>query len=142
MTDEQPTFRITRETLRDGSLIDAARSRMPSGMRVRTDPEIEETLHAMLAAHPPAEDVWLFGYGSLMWNPAMHFAEHRAGTVRGWHRKYCLWLQAGRGSPENPGLMLGLDRGGAAGGRAVSRAGGRGARRVAAALRRGCSLQL
>ena len=62
------------------------------------------------------EDVWLFGYGSLMWNPAMHFAEHRAGRVLGWHRKYCLWLEAGRGSPEAPGLMLGLDRGGAASG--------------------------
>ena len=40
----------------------------------------------------------------------------RAGIVRGWHRSYCLWLHAGRGSPENPGLMLALDRGGSCGG--------------------------
>jgi cation transport protein ChaC len=51
-----------------------------------------------------------------MWNPAMHFSQTRGGRVLGWHRKYCLWLEAGRGTPENPGLMLGLDRGGSAAG--------------------------
>ncbi len=116
MTDEEPPFRITRETLRDGLLIEAARRRVAPGMRVRTDAEIEACLHTMLADHPPEQDVWLFGYGSLMWNPAMEFAEQRGGRVRGWHREYCLWLEAGRGSPENPGLMLALDRGGAAAG--------------------------
>jgi glutathione-specific gamma-glutamylcyclotransferase len=116
MTEEQPPFRITRESLRDGTLIEAARRRAAPGMRVRTDSEIETCLEAMLADHPQREDVWLFGYGSLMWNPAMHFAEHRGGRVLGWHRKYCLWLEGGRGSPENPGLMLALDRGGAAAG--------------------------
>jgi glutathione-specific gamma-glutamylcyclotransferase len=116
MTNEQPLFRITRESLRDGSLIDAARRRMAPGMQVRTDVEIGACLDTILAEHPSGEDVWLFGYGSLMWNPAMHFAEQRGGRVLGWHRKYCLWLEAGRGTPENPGLMLGLDRGGAAAG--------------------------
>jgi cation transport protein ChaC len=116
MTDEQPLFRITRETLRDGSLIEAARRRMAPNMLVRTDAEIAACLDGMLAGHRPGEDVWLFGYGSLMWNPAMHFAEKRGGRVLGWHRKYCLWLEAGRGTPEHPGLMLGLDRGGAAAG--------------------------
>ena len=116
MAESQPTFRITREALRDGALIAAARQRMAPGMRVRTEAEIAACLDTMLADHPPHEDVWLFGYGSLMWNPAMHFAEHRGGRVLGWHRSYCMWLQAGRGSPENPGLMLGLDRGGAASG--------------------------
>jgi cation transport protein ChaC len=116
MTNEQPLFRITRETLRDGSLIEAARSRMAPGMQVRTDAEIAACLETILADHPPGEDVWLFGYGSLMWNPAMHFSETRGGRALGWHRKYCLWLEAGRGTPENPGLMLGLDRGGQAAG--------------------------
>jgi glutathione-specific gamma-glutamylcyclotransferase len=102
--------------LRDGSLVEAARRRMAPGMRVRTDAEIAVCLDGILADHPPDEDVWLFGYGSLMWNPAMHFSEMRGGRALGWHRKYCLWLEAGRGTPENPGLMLGLDRGGAAAG--------------------------
>jgi cation transport protein ChaC len=116
MTDEQPLFRITRDSLLDGSLIEAARRRMAPGMQVRTDAEIVACLDTILADHPAGEDVWLFGYGSLMWNPAMHYAEKRGGRVLGWHRKYCLWLEAGRGTPENPGLMLGLDRGGAAAG--------------------------
>jgi cation transport protein ChaC len=116
MADEPQPIRITRESLLDGSLIDVARRLVPPGMRIRTDTDIEACLDFMLADHPAGEDVWLFGYGSLMWNPAMHFAEHRGGRVLGWHRKYCLWLEAGRGSPENPGLMLGLDRGGAAAG--------------------------
>jgi cation transport protein ChaC len=128
MTDEEQPTRITRESLRDGTLIELARRRMAPGMRVRTDAEIEQCLAAMLLGQLPREplgdplgdprgnDVWLFGYGSLMWNPAMHFTEHRGGRVVGWHRKYCLWLEAGRGTPENPGLMLALDRGGAAAG--------------------------
>ncbi len=116
MTEEPQRIIITRDALRDGSLIEAARKRVPPGMKVRTDAEIAACLDTMLAGHPAREDVWLFGYGSLMWNPAMHFAKQRAGTVRGWHRSYCLWLEAGRGSPQNPGLMLGLDRGGMAAG--------------------------
>jgi cation transport protein ChaC len=102
--------------LRDGSLLALARASAPPGSQLRTDEEIEASLDAMLAQHPAAEDVWLFGYGSLMWNPAMHFAESRIGRVRGWHRAYCLWALMGRGTPQNPGLMLALDRGGSSAG--------------------------
>src|SRR5258708_21282289 len=48
-----------------------------------------------------------------MWNPALSYAERRNGTLRGWHRRFCLWMRLGRGTPEQPGLMLALDRGGA-----------------------------
>jgi cation transport protein ChaC len=116
MTEQDSPIRITRDTLRDGSLIDAARRRVPPGMKLRSDADIAARLDTLLAEHPTGEDVWLFGYGSLMWNPAMHYAERRGGTVRGWHRSYCLWLEMGRGSPERPGLMLALDRGGATAG--------------------------
>ena len=57
-------------------------------------------------------DAWVFGYGSLMWNPAIHVAESRKAVLRGFHRHFCLSLHMGRGSLERPGLMLGLDRGG------------------------------
>jgi glutathione-specific gamma-glutamylcyclotransferase len=107
---------ITREALRDGSLLAEARRRMLPGTIFRTDPEIAADLAAALARHPPDQDVWLFGYGSLMWNPAIEFAERRGAVVRGWHRRFCLWLHAGRGSPDNPGLMLALDRGGSCAG--------------------------
>lgn len=102
---------ITREALRDGSLLSAARLRMPPGTTL-SDAAIEADLDARLSRHPPGADVWLFGYGSLMWNPAIDFAECRPGAVHGWHRRFCLWLHMGRGSPDNPGLMLALERGG------------------------------
>ena len=122
------TVAITREGLRDGSLIAAARSHMPPGTMSLLDAEIEADLDAMLARHDPSADVWLFGYGSLMWNPAIHFVQRQPATVRGWHRRYCLWLEVGRGTPTNPGLMLALDRGGSCAG-ALFRIAAREARR-------------
>jgi cation transport protein ChaC len=107
-----PQVVITREGLADGSLLAQVRARLLPGMVVRSDAEIEASLDATLAAHDPAADVWVFGYGSLMWNPAFAYAERRVGVVRGYHRRFCLWLEMGRGSPDNPGLMLALDRGG------------------------------
>jgi cation transport protein ChaC len=58
------------------------------------------------------EPVWIFAYGSLMWNPEMPFAERRPALLRGWHRSFCLYSRDYRGTPERPGLVLGLDRGG------------------------------
>ncbi len=103
---------VTREALRDGSLIAAVRQRVPPGTTLLSDAAIEADLDAKLAHHPPGADVWLFGYGSLMWNPAIEYVERRPGAVHGWHRRFCLWLHMGRGSPDNPGLMLALERGG------------------------------
>ena len=103
---------ITREGLADGSLLAQIRSRVLPGMVVRSDQEIADCLDRTLVSQKPVEDVWVFGYGSLMWNPAFNFAEHDVAVVRGWQRRFCLWLEMGRGSPACPGLMLGLDRGG------------------------------
>jgi cation transport protein ChaC len=74
------------------------------------------SLKAMRSAVAPGSDVWVFGYGSLMWNPAINVAESRKAHVRGYHRTFCLTLQVGRGSVEKPGLMLGIDRGGSCSG--------------------------
>ena len=115
MTDAEaaiPPEVITRQSLADGSLLARVRARLLPGMVVRTDAEIEASLDATLAAHTPGTDAWVFGYGSLMWNPAFSYAERVTGVVRGYHRRFCLWLEMGRGSPANPGLMLALDRGG------------------------------
>lgn len=110
-TQPEPV-RITRAGLADGSLLAEIRARRLPGMVIRSDEEIAASLEQTLASHDPASDVWVFGYGSLMWNPAFDHAEQRVGVVRGWHRRFCLWLEMGRGSPDNPGLMLALDRGG------------------------------
>lgn len=117
MTDSGPKtgregFVITRDRLRDGAHLAAIRARATPDFPIRSDEEIEASLDAALATHPPGQDGWVFGYGSLMWNPAFLFEERRIGTIRGYHRRFCLTLTRGRGSPDCPGLMLALDRGG------------------------------
>ncbi len=59
----------------------------------------------------PAE-TWIFGYGSLMWNPGFVFAEMRPARLTGYHRAFCIYSVHYRGTLRQPGLVLGLDRGG------------------------------
>jgi len=67
---------------------------------------------AILALRESAEPVWIFAYGSLMWNPEIPFVEARPALLRGYHRSFCLYSRDYRGTRERPGLVLGLDRGG------------------------------
>jgi glutathione-specific gamma-glutamylcyclotransferase len=76
-----------------------------------TDDDYEITVREILAQAPPG-DVWLFGYGSLLWKPAFEYVESRMATVRGWHRSFCIRVARFRGTRDLPGLMMALDRGG------------------------------
>lgn len=77
-----------------------------------TGEQREASLCETLARRPGRGPVWVFGYGSLMWNPAFEFDDARAGRLTGWHRAFCLRLTAGRGTACKPGRMLALREGG------------------------------
>lgn len=57
-------------------------------------------------------DIWVFGYGSLIWRPGFDFLARRQAQIHGYHRSFCIYSHYHRGTPERPGLVLGLDRGG------------------------------
>jgi cation transport protein ChaC len=102
----------TRERLALGKLLEAVRADPPPGLRVRTDAEMAASLEDTLRHHDAAEDLHVFGYGSLMWNPALEVVQTRVGQLHGWHRHFCLRTLIGRGSAAEPGAMLALDQGG------------------------------
>jgi glutathione-specific gamma-glutamylcyclotransferase len=60
------------------------------------------------------ETLWVFGYGSLMWNPGFAHSERHVAVLQDYHRSFCMWSVHYRGTAENPGLVLALDQ--AAGG--------------------------
>ncbi|MBV9075923.1 MAG: gamma-glutamylcyclotransferase [Methylobacteriaceae bacterium] len=110
--DPGAPYAITRESLLDGRHLARARGRAHPDYPLRSDEELEASLDSMLSRHPPGTEGWVFGYGSLIWNPAFRFVERRPAVLRGYHRRFCLRLTRGRGSDEHPGLMLALDRAG------------------------------
>jgi cation transport protein ChaC len=66
----------------------------------------------MLGQMDNPDDLWVFGYGSLMWRPGFPYIERRHAHLYGYHRSLCIFSHVHRGTPDNPGLVLGLDRGG------------------------------
>ncbi|HIF10150.1 MAG TPA: gamma-glutamylcyclotransferase [Sneathiellales bacterium] len=105
---------LTRELILNGYVKEIF-AKSDGSTPLLSDEEIDASCRASLADAPPG-DIWLFGYGSLIWNPTIHFAEKRIGKVAGYHRRFCLWTHLGRGCPECPGLLLGLEHGGSCGG--------------------------
>lgn len=105
----------TREDILGGSFLRMVRE--AGGLiPIHTEEDLAAGQAAAMSAAPQnvrrGGDAWVFGYGSLMWNPAIRYQESRVGTVQGYHRRFCLWSPVGRGSADNPGLVLGLARGG------------------------------
>lgn len=112
MSRAPPTFPLTREAILGDSLRALVQAADPE-VRCLSPEEHRAHIRKLLDRRSERGDVWLFAYGSLIWNPLIHFREKHVGTVHGYHRCFCLWTHLGRGTKEKPGLMLGLERGGA-----------------------------
>lgn len=114
---------LCREDLQHGSLRDAyLRSELAD--LAWSDAQLRRSLDATLQGRRSGQqngaaqssDIWIFAYGSLIWNPLFPFADRRLARIYGYHRSFCLWSRIGRGTPERPGLVLGLDLGGSCAG--------------------------
>jgi glutathione-specific gamma-glutamylcyclotransferase len=105
-----PSRPLSREDLVTGGRRDAYIQKMLAGI-AWSEAQLQQSLEQTLA-RAPAGDVWIFAYGSLIWNPLFPVAEERVAQVHGLHRSFCIWSRVGRGSPDKPGLVLGLNRGG------------------------------
>ena len=85
---------------------------------IRWSPErIANSLRDTLSERPVDGDVWLFCYGSLIWNPVVQFIERQPATLAGWNRSFSLGLRSGPASEAQPGRMPGLEPGGETRGR-------------------------
>jgi glutathione-specific gamma-glutamylcyclotransferase len=71
-----------------------------------SEEEREQSRAEVLTQHVRGQELWIFGYGSLMWNPAIHVSESLTAEIKGYHRSFCMRLMFGRAMPDNPGLML------------------------------------
>ncbi|MFK7870907.1 MAG: gamma-glutamylcyclotransferase [Roseobacter sp.] len=91
--------------------VQAAAEGWPPGWRMDHD-EREANRQAILSGRW-SQDLWVFAYGSLIWDPAVYVEEYRRGLLTGWRRRFCMRLEGGRGTHAQPGLMAALDRGGA-----------------------------
>ena len=76
-----------------------------------TEAEYDAIVDVLLSDYNP-DALWVFAYGSLIWNPEFEFIDQRRATATGWRRSFCLKLTRWRGTREFPALMLALDRGG------------------------------
>jgi glutathione-specific gamma-glutamylcyclotransferase len=106
---DKSAVRITREAL---AIYDerARQTGYLANWRL-SDQKIEESWRSFFSGWTTKPgDLWVYGYGSLMWDPGFHFAEVRLADVDGYQRRFTLKSEIGRGSPGRPALMLSLER--------------------------------
>jgi cation transport protein ChaC len=83
-----------------------------------TDADYASLVEQVLASKPEGP-LWLFAYGSLIWKPEIPHTEERRAVAPGWHRAFSMQIEDFRGTPEQPGYMMCLDRGGSCEGMAL-----------------------
>lgn len=107
---------VTRQIIDSGAYLQHFESLPDLWTLEQIDASLEETLRARPA---DATSIWIFAYGSLIWNPMIEFDQRMVATLHGWQRSFCLQMTVGRASPERPGRMLALRSGGHTGGIAL-----------------------
>ena len=103
--------RAVTNRLRNGQAAGSARVRLVTEV-LKPTRDAAAMLQQALAEWGGREDLWIFGYGSLIWRPDFDFEEQRPARVHGWHRALKMWSRINRGTPERPGLVFGLLTGG------------------------------
>ena len=106
------TQAITREMLKNWRIAELARKRDGTEASIATEDQLLDSRRLTIADDADVSDFWVFGYGSLIYNPIIDHSQRAIASVYGYHRRFCLWTKIGRGSPGCPGLVLSLDRGG------------------------------
>lgn len=102
---------MNRDVMAAGAVQALARARDGASSTVLDEAELLASRRRFIPDRT-SDDLWVFGYGSLIWNPGLEYDRREDALVYGYHRRFCLWTHIGRGSPDCPGLVLGLDQGG------------------------------
>lgn len=106
-------MKLSREDIESGRFEEMIQEGEKAGLFERLPEAAREASRRSIMAQLPADDdIWLFAYGSLIWSPMIDFSETLPATLFGYHRRFCLRTMIGRGTPEAPGLVLGLESGG------------------------------
>ena len=103
---------ITREMLQNWRVASLACERDGAEASIASEDQLLESRRLVIADDADVSDFWVFGYGSLIYNPIIEHSHRAIASIYGYHRRFCLWTKIGRGSPDCPGLVLSLDRGG------------------------------
>lgn len=77
-------------------------------LKIWSDEELIQSIRQTLKRQS-SKELWIFAYGSLIWNPLFDYSDRRSVILEGWHRQFCLLAPVGRGTIDNPGLVLGLE---------------------------------
>ena len=103
---------LSRDSLTDDSFKQAMLDEAPGEMTLMDAEAFEASRRAILERAREVGELWVFGYGSLIWNPIIDIDDRRAARLPGHSRRFCVWAPIGRGTPDRPGLWLALDEGG------------------------------
>ena len=103
---------LSRDSLSDDSFKQQMLDEAPGEMTLMEEGAFEASRRAILDKAEEVGELWVFGYGSLIWNPIVEVTDRRPARLPGHSRRFCVWAPIGRGSPDCPGLWLALDEGG------------------------------